>query len=482
VCTLGGFYKLDTSANINVKNIEQILLTLDARGRDAFGIISFNDETLVKSIESEKPTRVNLQYNLLMAARAIPAAERIYDNLGEDAKNTQPFYNERFIVAHNGLIANDQDLRTKFKIQTEGDVDTSILPELFSQVGVVAGVSLLQGSFALTVVDRKSKDLYLITNFMPLSYKLEGNVVYWASLPPKEDLTWLRVPSYSILKFTSAGLVNVIKLPNLLNTNKVLVVCSGGLDSVTTAVLYKKLGFDTSILFFDYGQRALDAEDWSTSKLAEEFELTKYKINTRDLFAQYTTSSLLLGNKDSDVNRQFDMESTLSYVGARNTIFATLAMGLAEKYSIGRIAFGLNLDDSTYPDNNITWLKDLENLSHSALDWNHYMKIRAPFVNMTKKEIIDVGVYIGSPFDYQISCYYPVWDEKSQSYINCGKCGCDKLREYSFKGANYKDPVKYANPEINFDAFRSLPDIWSQNRKKKLLDKDDIPYFRYLYL
>jgi 7-cyano-7-deazaguanine synthase len=142
----------------------------------------------------------------------------------------------------------------------------------------------------------------------------------------------------------------------------------------------------------------------------------------------------------------------------------------------------LNLDDSTYPDNNITWLKDLESLSHSALDWNHYMKIRAPFVNMTKKEIIDVGVYIGSPFDYQISCYYPVWDEKSQSYINCGKCGCDKLREYSFKGANYKDPVRYANPEINFDEFRSLPNIWSQNRKEKLLDKDDIPYFRYLYL
>ncbi len=488
MCTLGGFFSIEPS-EISLSTLSNIVSQISVRGRDAYGIIIRNENDEISREVSFFESSLKLDetaQSVSIVARAVPAAERV-ERMELDERDVQPFFNDQFIVSHNGLIANDKKLRDLYAIQTESSIDTSILPSLFSKVGIVKGIMQLQASFALAIVDRVNNIFYLATNFMPLYYKVDNKVVYYHSLP-QEDTTkiplnyngWKQVPYYSILKFSNQG-IEKIDLPNLLNNQKVLVICSGGLDSVTTARLYQVLGYDVSILFFKYGQQAEKAEDWATTKFSEEFDLRKYTVNVKDIFKQCSTPSLLLGNSDIELDRHLDMESTLSYVGARNFIMSSIAFSLAEKLGIGKIALGLNIDDGVYPDNNITFAKDLERLSNTVLDWNKRLEVRAPFVNMTKKEIIDVAIAIGSPFDKQISCYYPIYDESTDSYYNCGACGCDKLREYSFKAAEYKDPVKYDN-NISFEGYKELPEYYYENRKRKLMEKEEIPYFKYLYL
>lgn len=473
MCTLGGYFIYKKNSKINTQLLKDILIHINLRGRDAFGIYNTYIKKKVFSSHNEMYSFVMLNFfnwdNLFLIARAIPATERKETFSLE--RDTQPFVYKNCISTHNGLISNDKFLRQKYQLKTESNVDSSILPVIFTKFGVVDSLStLIDGSFAIASL--KEDSLYLATNFMPLYYYVEDGIVYWFSDPivfTKNNLFYQKVPYYYCLSFnknSESENIYFIGNRNDLDKKKVAVICSGGLDSVTTLFLYKYLGYDVSLIHFKYGQQAEEVEDFITTKISKEYNIPKFTFDVKDFFQKYTVPSVLLNNKKIDFNRLYDAESTYSYVGCRNAFFTLMTMSFCEKMKIGNIALGLNLDDSVYPDNNITYLREFTELSKVSMDVNHFVNIEAPFVHLTKKEIIEIALSINAPLHLNVSCYYPKL--VNGEVVACGKCGCDMLRVESFKSLGIKDPIKYAI-EQDWKIFE-VP-------KKKIDD-----YLNYLYI
>ena len=474
MCTIAGFLKTEKGP-LPAHRIQRLLEGIDIRGRDAFGCVYLLDGNFIRLTTNTKEELLlhvkalplNAVDGLWVTARAIPASERVAGRI-EILRDTQPFCNNRFVVSHNGIIANDKELSERYQINRVSPVDTSIIPELLSQIGSdVCIEDILQGSFAMCVYDKVLNRLHLTTNFMPLKvdYVEEESCIWWAS---DESLLFRgkQLDYYTTLSCSGKKKrMEYRKHHNNLDEKKVLVVCSGGLDSTTTAALYKAIGYDVSLLHIRYGQEAEKAEEIATANIATYMHVDRYVLEAAVLLKQIGCASPLLGDVDRG-ERHWDMESTYSYVGARNLIFASMGLSLAEKLGIGVVSLGLNIDDSSYPDNNVTFVDELDKVAKVSLNWNNQIRVTAPFVHLTKKEIIEVGVEVDSPFHLQVSCYYP--EIVGKDIVNCGACGCDKLREYSFKALGLIDPVKYKQ-EPSWDSCVNT-----------INQKGGIPYFSYL--
>lgn len=479
MCTLAGFCKLPGIA-LSKEDVERLLQKVDIRGRDAFACVyrTYGSSGFSRIVSESKSTVINHIVEtvgwddiemLFSVGRAVPAAERVSGDVCL-TRDSQPFFSASTVVSHNGLIANDESLVAEYGITRTSSVDTSILPGLIDKIGFYRTAQEIKGSFALAAYTASEDSIWLATNFMPLVVKEEHGVVWWAS-----DESMLnggtQLPYYSMLKIPLSTMKPKKKeMANALHQDEVLVVCSGGLDSTTTASLYKALGYKVRLLHFKYGQAAEEAEDYATSLIARELGVEKYLIIATEILQQISSASPLLGMKERG-ERHWDMESTYSYVGARNLIFASMAMSLAEKLGIGNIALGLNLDDSTYPDNNITFVKELDKIGALSLNWNNRVRMKAPLVNLTKKEIIEVGIAVNTPFHLQVSCYYPSVEDGH--IVNCGTCGCDKLREYSFRALKRIDPIRYRE-QPSWDGCSPL-EIGKQQF-------GEIPYDNYLLI
>jgi 7-cyano-7-deazaguanine synthase in queuosine biosynthesis len=369
MCTLGGFVA-GKDGKVDSRIFNQILKNMDLRGRDAFGVVlkSSGLETIKFVCDNVKDLIANFNQPMdlgtlefvSMTGRAIPAAERVMGTINVK-RDTQPFVYKDFIVSHNGLLSNDDILRSSFNITTESPVDTAIIPRLidffkdnyYSNTTMHVINNVIKGSYALSVIDTDKDKITLATNFMPLYYQFHHNVLYWAS-DPKQLPNGKQLDYYSALEWYWNSLSidgysvhSNYSLHNKLDSNKVLVICSGGLDSVTTLKLYKTLGLNVTMVHFRYGQAAEEAEEWSTAKIAKIVGVERIVLDVKDLFG-HTIPSVLLGNKTIEHDRQLDMESTLSYVGCRNLLFTSITMGLAEKLGAGKISLGLNLDDSVF--------------------------------------------------------------------------------------------------------------------------------------
>lgn len=490
MCTLLGRY------GINPALIEPSFLDhIDRRGRDRFALASISpaNERLRmfdKSVFITEASNI-VTKTFLAVGRAIPATERHSVSL----EDTQPFENDEWIVSHNGIIANDNELEREYKLNRRSKVDTAILPPLLSKMGgdVVKVTSLLKGSFALALYDKIKDELWLCTNFMPLytneDYSIE---VRWSSLPIP-GYTTKEVEPYTILHFKKKNdkdpLLNKItveeyRMPNTLDTNKVTVVCSGGMDSVTALRLYQVLGYDVTLLHFKYGQAAEKVEDYVTHKLSEMFGIPRIVLDVKSIFKHMRSVLTNCKKMTNSSARLFDAESTFSYVKARNLIFASIAFGLTEEIGGGKVVVSANLDDATYPDNGVPFFYKLNEVAKVALNWNSQMEFKAPFIHLTKKELIEIGITIGVPYQWTASCYYPKLDR--QKYIvYCGTCGCDKLREESFRALGYVDPVKYA---VKKDWGNCIPltenSLWMSRcgSKELRLSLQEIPYAKFLEL
>lgn len=173
----------------------------------------------------------------------------------------------------------------------------------------------------------------------------------------------------------------------------------------------------------------------------------------------------------------------MSYVGARNLVFSSIAMSIAESVGAATVALGLNIDDSSYPDNNVTFLDELTDVGSVALNWHKRVRIRAPFVHLTKKEILEVALAIGAPLDLHASCYYPEFEGDGLAY--CGACGCDKLREFSFRALGLIDPVPYRGIRDWSgcqDVNDARPDYLRRRKHLAVLRPEQVPYINFMVL
>ncbi|MEA3446447.1 MAG: 7-cyano-7-deazaguanine synthase QueC [Bacteroidota bacterium] len=218
---------------------------------------------------------------------------------------------------------------------------------------------------------------------------------------------------------------------------KVIVLLSGGLDSVTAMHLAKSKGFEIFALSFDYGQkhsRELDA----AKACAKHAGVAGHKIVSLKL-SQWGKSSLTNTNINIDNGNTESDEIPATYVPARNMVFLSIAASYAEAIGAQEIFIGVSeVDYSGYVDCRQEFIDVMEAAINKgtvcAVEEDRPIKINAPFINMTKSEEIKLGMNLGIDYSLTWSCY-------RGGEVPCGKCDSCLLRAKAFREAGYKDPL-----------------------------------------
>jgi 7-cyano-7-deazaguanine synthase len=133
----------------------------------------------------------------------------------------------------------------------------------------------------------------------------------------------------------------------------------------------------------------------------------------------------------------------VTYVPARNTIFLSMALSLAETIEARDLFIGVNaVDYSGYPDCRPAFIEAFQraaNLGTKAGDEGAAITIHTPLIQLTKAEIIRRGHALGVDFAMTSTCYDPAADGGA-----CGECDACHLRLHGFAEADMTDPARYA--------------------------------------
>jgi len=225
-----------------------------------------------------------------------------------------------------------------------------------------------------------------------------------------------------------------------------VVLLSGGLDSTTVLAIAQSEGFDVHALSFRYGQRhAREIE--SARRIARNAGVRNHHIVDIDLRA-FGGSAL---TADIPVPKDRDLEShtvaseiPVTYVPARNTIFLSYALALAEVIEASTVFIGVNaLDYSGYPDCRPEYIEAFEKMANLAtragVEGRTRLDIRAPLISLSKAAIILLGTSLGVDYSLTTSCYDPGGRGEA-----CGRCDACQLRLKGFSEAGLDDPIPYA--------------------------------------
>ena len=230
-------------------------------------------------------------------------------------------------------------------------------------------------------------------------------------------------------------------------TRTAVVLLSGGLDSATVLAIARSEGFEIAALTFRYGQRH-DAEVSAAQSIAKRAGVARHVIVDIDLRvfgASALTSDLPVPKRRSA--SEISHGIPITYVPARNTIFLSYALALAEVSGSSDIFLGVNaLDYSGYPDCRPEYIEAFErmaNLATKAGVEGHHLTIHAPLMHLSKGEIIAHGLTLGVDYAQTLSCYEP-----DASGAACGECDACQLRLKGFADAGVSDPVRYRERAI----------------------------------
>jgi 7-cyano-7-deazaguanine synthase len=227
------------------------------------------------------------------------------------------------------------------------------------------------------------------------------------------------------------------------------VLLSGGLDSVTALAVALRDGFSPHALTFRYGQRH-SAEVEAATRIAGRYDVP-HQISDIDLtvFGASALTADIPVPKDTSFRTAPDGASPIpvTYVPARNTIFLSYALALAEVIGSTHIFLGVNaLDYSGYPDCRPEYIAAFERMANLAtragVEGSDPLRIHTPLISLSKAGIIRLGTSLGVDYSMTISCYDP--DARG---IACGHCDACRLRLKGFREAGIDDPVRYAAAE-----------------------------------
>lgn len=227
---------------------------------------------------------------------------------------------------------------------------------------------------------------------------------------------------------------------------KAIVLLSGGLDSTTVLAAVTNKAFDIIALSFNYGQRH-NYEIECAKEIATSYNITKHQIANIDLGA--IGGSALTDDIDVPKNRdsgEMNSEIPITYVPARNTIFLSYALALAEVENSFNIFIGVNaLDYSGYPDCRPEYIESFQKMGRlatkSGVEETEQLQIHTPLIDLKKSEIIKLGIELGVDYSKTHSCYDPLGKDEP-----CGQCDACLLRIKGFLDAGTSDPLHY--PDI----------------------------------
>lgn len=234
--------------------------------------------------------------------------------------------------------------------------------------------------------------------------------------------------------------------PSAAATRKSVVLLSGGLDSATALALAIRDGFAVHALTFSYGQRH-SAEIDAAGRIARHAGVERHHIVEIDLtiFGGSALTADIPVPKDRDLSmaKKGMEEIPVTYVPARNTIFLSYALALAEVIGSTDIFIGVNaLDYSGYPDCRPEYIASFERMANLAtragVEGQGALRIHTPLISLSKAEIIKLGISLGVDYSMTTSCYDPAADGSA-----CGRCDACQLRLKGFSEAGADDPIRY---------------------------------------
>ena len=224
---------------------------------------------------------------------------------------------------------------------------------------------------------------------------------------------------------------------------KALVLSSGGVDSTTAlALAVSRYGKDNVIaLSVSYGQKH-DKEILAAKAVSAFYGVEQLFLDLSKIF-QYSNCSLLQQSTEEIPEESYarQIEKTegekpvSTYVPFRNGLFLSSAASIALSKDCSVILYGAHADDSAgfaYPDCSPMFNDAMNQAIFEGS--GHQLKVEAPFVNMTKAEVVKMGLELNAPYELTWSCY-------EGKDVPCGKCGTCIDRAAAFTANGVSDPA-----------------------------------------
>ena len=219
---------------------------------------------------------------------------------------------------------------------------------------------------------------------------------------------------------------------------RAVVLLSGGMDSAVVLAHLVRGGYEAHALSFDYGQRHRH-ELACAARVASQVGAASHRVASIDLraFGASALTADIAVPKDRDVAHAHDIPVT--YVPARNTVFLSHALAMAEAIEACHIGIGVNaVDYSGYPDCRPAFVEAFERLANLATRagveaterGGRWMTVHTPLLDLSKAQIVRRAVELGVDLSLTSSCYDPSPEGRA-----CGRCDACQLRARGFADA-----------------------------------------------
>lgn len=218
---------------------------------------------------------------------------------------------------------------------------------------------------------------------------------------------------------------------------KAVCLISGGMDSSTLAYVARDMGYKIIALHLCYGQATEDTEFACAQKIAASVDAEEFFTVNLDYLRRIGGSSLTDNALEIRDHEEVGAGLPNTYVPFRNANLIAIATSLAEARGAEAIFIGVQSSDYVgYPDCSAQFVEAFQRVIDTGTAEETHIKLMAPFVNMSKVEILKQGFALGVPYEDTWSCY-------RSGAPACGTCDSCHYRLAAFRKAGRKDPIPY---------------------------------------
>lgn len=486
------------------------------RGYDGWGCMT-KERTSNKNIPSVHKRIVGGPQGAKEAFEYLKASEMFICNFraqplpelpSTSVNHIHPFcIKNRVYIVHNGTISNDKEICAKYGFPAV-EVDTEVIAYLYHHMiracnnnieeAVKRTCSELEGGFAFFMYDQVLDRLIVAKNYKTLHMKyIQGEVVSFASeIPDSCKFSYVMFPPHTacVINPKNINIESTFSITSsyaskyipIVDNQKCISVCSGGLDSSLSAfIMSKMLGYNTTVVNFNLGQRGWESEQDASSIVAKKLGAGYIHLDLREFFKHEVATPLTSYDLEVTLGEK-SAEAGTEWVPARNLQLIAVATGLAESIGAKYLVAGTNLEEecSCYSDNDYSFIKSLSlAMQHGTLQG---IQMRPVVNRLMKRDIVTLGTALGVPFESTMSCYDPVPLDKlppekrklakaaGLHHAPCGICGCCETRVHAFLAARIRDPQTdmYANDPKAY-AFKTYDYYMNEIQKNGYIDTSD---------
>ncbi len=216
-----------------------------------------------------------------------------------------------------------------------------------------------------------------------------------------------------------------------------VLIMSGGIDSSTLLWYLMDKGYDRIyVLTYIYGQKHVKEVEHAKMVIERAREKANIHHEIVDIsgIRRLIAKGALTGNEEVPEGFYTDESQKRTMVPNRNMILLAIAVGYAVKVGESEVYYAAHKSDyAIYPDCRKEFVKALDTAVYLATIFDP-VEIKAPFVDMTKAEVVKLGLKLGVPYELTWSCYRG----EERPCLRCGTC-LERTEAFLMNGV--KDPA-----------------------------------------